>query len=162
MNEFLTEQLVKRKQTFATTLKKAGLIAATVISAFLILIFPIFTLITVILIFVDNFLFKRMNVEYEYVYFNGDLDIDKIMNMQSRKKLFSTNIKEMEVLAPFGSAELHPYQRLKVLDFSTLNPEDKVYEMVTSFKGETVRVLFNPNEKILNEMKNMAPRKVFF
>ena len=162
MNEFLTEQLVKRKQTFATTLKKAGLIAATVISAFLILIFPIFTLITVILIFVDNFLFKRMNVEYEYVYFNGDLDIDKIMNMQSRKKLFSTNIKEMEVLAPFGSAELHPYQRLKALDFSTLNPEDKVYEMVTSFKGETVRVLFNPNEKILNEMKNMAPRKVFF
>ena len=161
MNEFLTEQLVKRNQTIATTFKKAGLIAVTVLSAFLTLAIPILTVVTVILIFVDSFLFKRMNVEYEYVYFNGDLDIDKIMNMQSRKKQFSTNIKEMEVLAPSGSPELHPYQRLKTLDFSTLNPEDKVYEMVTSFKGETVRVLFNPNEKILNEMKNMAPRKVF-
>lgn len=162
MNEFLIEQLVKRNQTIATTLKKAGLIAVTVLSAFLTLAIPILTVVTVILIFVDSFLFKRMNVEYEYVYFNGDLDIDKIMNMQSRKKQFSTNIKEMEVIAPSGSPELHSYQRLKTLDFSTLNPEDKVYEMVTSFKGETVRVLFNPNEKILNEMKNMAPRKVFF
>ena len=103
MNEFLIEQLVKRNQTIATTLKKAGLIAVTVLSAFLTLAFPILTVVTVILIFVDNFLFKRMNVEFEYVYFNGDLDIDKIMNMQSRKKQFSTNIKEMEVIAPSGS-----------------------------------------------------------
>ena len=102
-----------------------------------------------------------MNLEFEYVYFNGDLDIDKIMNMQSRKRVFSSNIKEMEVIAWSGSVELQQYQRYKVLDFSTQNPDDKVYEMVTQFKGETVRVLFNPNEKILNEMKNMAPRKVF-
>ena len=162
MNEFLTEQLVKRTQSIATTFKKAGLIAVTAIFVFLGLSIPLLIWVAVIMIFVDVFLFKRMNIEFEYVFFNGDLDIDKIMNMQSRKKMFTTNIKEMEVLAPSGSAELHPYQRTKTLDFSSQNPNDKVYEMVTMFKGETVKVLFNPNEKILNEMKNLAPRKVFF
>ena len=162
MNEFLTEQLVKRTQSIATTCKKAGLIAVTAILVFLGLSIPLLIWAAVIMIFVDVFLFKRMNVEFEYVFFNGDLDIDKIMNMQSRKKMFTTNIKEMEVLAPSGSVELHPYQRTKTLDFSSQNPDDQVYEMVTMFKGETVKVLFNPNEKILNEMKNLAPKKVFF
>ena len=161
MNEFLTEQLVKRRQTTVTTMKKAGLIAVTVLSAFLALFHPLLIWVTIILAVVDSFLFKRMNLEFEYLYFNGDLDIDKIMNMQSRKRVFSSNIKEMEVIAWSGSVELQQYQRYKVLDFSTQNPDDKVYEMVTQFKGETVRVLFNPNEKILSEMKNMAPRKVF-
>ena len=161
MNEFLTEQLVKRTNTIATTLKKAGLISATVVSVFLGVVHPMLVWVTAIMVIVDIFLFKRMNVEFEYVYFNGDLDIDKIMDMQSRKRVFSTNIKEMEVIAPTGSVELHPYQRTKTLDYSTQNPEDKTYEMVTLFKGETVKVIFNPNEKILNGMKNMAPRKVF-
>ena len=161
MNEFLTEQLVRRCNTAATTMKKIGLILATVVSVLLGFVHPMLVWLTAIMVIADIFLFKRMNVEFEYVYFNGDLDIDKIMNMQSRKRVFSTNIKEMEVIAPTGSVELHPYQRTKTLDYSTQNPEDKTYEMVTLFKGETVKVIFNPNEKILNGMKNMTPRKVF-
>ena len=161
MNEFLTEQLVKRSKTAATTMKKMGLILATVVSVLLAFVHPMLVWVSVIMVIVDIFLFKRMNIEFEYVYFNGDLDIDKIMDMQSRKRVFSTNIKEMEVIAPTGSVELHPYQRAKTLDYSTQNLEDKTYEMVTLFKGETVKVIFNPNEKILNGMKNMAPRKVF-
>lgn len=161
MNEFLTEQLVKQSKTTATTMKKIGLILLTVASVLLWGLHSLLIWATVILIVVDVFLFRRMNVEFEYVYFNGDLDIDRILDMQSRKRVFSTNIKEMEVIAWAGSVELQPYQRYKVLDFSTKNPDDKAYEMVTQFKGETVRVLFNPNEKILNEMKNIAPRKVF-
>lgn len=160
MNEFLTEQLVKQQKTAATTIKKAGLVAITVLSLFLSLIHPMLIWVTVILIAVDVFLFRRMNVEFEYVYFNGDLDVDRILNMQSRKRVFSTNIKEMEVIAPAGATELRPFQSVKVLDFSTHNPADKAYEMVTQFKGEMVRAVFNPNDKILNEMRNLAPRKV--
>jgi len=161
MNEFLTEQLVKRRQTAVTAMKKAGLIAVTILVTFLGLFYSVFTLVAIILVPVDVILFRRMNVEFEYVLFSGDLDIDKIMNMQSRKRVFSTNIKEMQVIAPTGSVELQPYQRTKTLDFSTQNPEDQTYEMVTLFKGETVKVIFNPNEKILENMKNMEPRKVF-
>ena len=162
MNEFLTEQLVKRRKTAATTLKKVGLISVTVASLLLGFVHPMLVWLTAILAIVDIVLFKRMNIEFEYVYYNGDLDIDKIVDMQSRKRIFSTNIQDMEVIAPTDSVELHPYQRLKVLDCSTKNPEDKTYELVTLFKGAMVKVIFNPNEKILNGMKNMAPRRVFF
>ena len=162
MNEFLTEQLVKRSKTAATTMKKAGLILATIISLFLGFIHPMLVWVMIILVVLDIFLFKRMNVEFEYVLFNGDLDIDKIFDKESRKRVFSTNIKEMVVIAPVGAVELQPHQGLKALDFSSHNPEDKTYEMVTEFHGETVRVLFNPNETILDNMKNLAPRKVIF
>ena len=162
MNEFLTEQLVKRTQSIATTFKKAGLIAVTTILVILGLFIPLVIWVATIMILVDVFLFKRMNVEFEYVFFNGDLDIDKIMNMQSRKRVFSVNIKDVELVAPVGDSQLHAFENKKALDFSTQNPADKTYTMIASYKGETVKVLFNPNEKILKGMQYLAPRKVVF
>ena len=163
MSEFFTEHLVKRPSNSTTLLKKAGLIVATIVVSFLLMMFiPSFAfLLTAGLIALDVFLFGKMNLEFEYIYYNGDMDIDKIMNMQSRKRVFSTNIKEVDVVAPKGSDQLMPFQRLKVLDFSSQIPENRIYEMVTSYKGEKVRVIFEPNDVILNGMKYLAPRKVF-
>lgn len=163
MNEFFTEHLVKRPSNSTTLLKKAGLVVATVVVSFLLMMFiPSFAfLLTAGLIALDVFLFGKMNLEFEYIYYNGDMDIDKIMNMQSRKRVFSTNIKEIDVVAPKGSDQLMTFQRLKVLDFSSQIAGNRVYEMVTSYKGEKVRVIFEPNDVILNGMKYLAPRKVF-
>ena len=164
MNEFLTEQLVKQRQTSTTLLKKAGLIAVTLFTLPLTVLLqqPLLIWVTIILIAVDVFLFKRMNLEFEYVYFNGDLDIDKIMDMQSRKRVFSVNMKDVELVAPVGDSQLHAFERMKAFDYSTNNPQDKTYVMIASFKGQTVKVLFNPNEKILKGMQYLAPRKVVF
>lgn len=162
MKEFFIEHLVKRRNTMTTTLKKAGLIIATVIVLFFAFLFlGAFAMFVAIgLFYLDAFLFGRMNVEFEYIFYNGDIDIDKIMNMQSRKRIFSTNIKEVEIMAPEGAVELRAFQGLKVLDFSSMEPEHKKYEMVTSYKGEKVRIILEPNEAILDGMKYLAPRKV--
>ena len=89
MSDFLTEQLVKRSTTNFTLLKKIGLIVATVLSTFLILgVHPMFVWVTIIMIVLDVILFQRMNIEFEYIFFNGELDIDKIINKKSRKILF--------------------------------------------------------------------------
>ena len=163
MSEFFTEHLVKRPANGTTMLKKVGLVVATVVISFLLMMFiPSFAFLLIAgLIALDVFLFGKMNLEFEYIYYNGDMDIDKIMNMQSRKRVFSTNIKEIDIVAPKGSPEMMTFQRLKVLDFSSQVPENRIYEMVTSYKGEKVRVLFEPNDVILNGMKYLAPRKVF-
>lgn len=162
MTDFLIEQLVKKNPTAKDNLKKTGLVAVTALSVLLIFIFPYAIWLTMILVILDFILIRRMDVEYEYIYFNGDLDIDKIMNKESRKRVFSTNIKEMEVIAPSGSQEVLGCQHIKAIDLSTCNPESKTYEMVTSFKGERVRLIFEPDEKMLNAMRDMAPRKVHF
>ena len=99
--------------------------------------------------------------EFEYLFVNGALDIDKIMAKSRRKKVFTMELNEMEVLAQAGSAELRPYQGLKTVDFSSGNRDAKQYEMVIVQKGEKKRVVFEPNSTILEGMKMLAPRKVF-
>lgn len=162
MGDFYTEQLVKQKTTGATIVKKAALIVAIVIGVFIMLLNPILVVIPALLIWFAIYLFQRMDLEFEYLYFNGDLDIDKIMGKQARKRVFSTNIKDMEVVAPTGSVELQQYRNLKALDFSSKQENAKTYEMVTSHKGQKVKVVFEPNETILKGMQLLAPRKVFF
>ena len=105
-------------------------------------------------------LLKRTSLEYEYLYYAGDIDIDKIIGRQKRKRVLSTNIKDLEVLAPTGSVELQRYQDLKVLDCST-NTGNPTYEMVVMIKGQKTRVKFEPKEQIVDGMRMYDPRKVF-
>ena len=160
MNEFYTEQLVKQKATLSTMIKKSAVVV------FVIVMFLVALLISLaaIPLFIGAvalavFLWKRFNLEFEYLYYNGDLDIDKIMGMQKRKRVFSANVKTMEVIAPSGSFELQQYQNLKKYDCST-NSGNKTYEMVIPHKGQKVRVIFEPNEKILQDLRRWEPRKV--
>ena len=161
MGDSYTAQLVKQKTRPKTMLKKFGLIVARVISILLVCVIPFLAILPVIAIVVIGFFWKRWScLEYEYIYYNGEIDIDRIMGMESRKRVFSTSAKDMEVLAPTGSIELQPFQNLKVFDYSS-NSGNATYELVAKAKDQNVRVIFEPNDTILQGMKYYAPRKVF-
>lgn len=163
MNDYMVEQLAKKEITATDILIKAALITLTALSFLLFFVSSVGTIVFIALVFADYFLFKRLDVEYEYSYFDGSLDIAKIMSRESRKELFSTNIKEeMELLAPSDASELQYYQVEKTLDYSTKKSGNKTYTMVTLYKGQKVKMIFEPNEKMLNIMKDVAPRKVIF
>ena len=158
----LIEQLVERRNTLGTTLKKVGLVLATIVAvlaSFLFLkTFAVFAIAAIII--ADVFLFNRMNIEYEYVFFNGSLDIDRIANKSSRKRQYSVDLKDVVVVAPTGAQELLGYQHVKSKDFSTRTSGNKTYEMVVPNGSEKMRVIFEPNEQMLQAMKDLAPRKV--
>lgn len=160
MSDFYTEQLVKRKAAPADMAKKAGLIVLTAVSVLAVFLIPFGIIVPVIMIVLDVFLFKRFNVEYEYLYVNGDLDVDKIMSKEKRKKVFSMNINELEVLAPTGDPELRPFQNVKAVNYSTLETDHKTYEMVIVQNGQKSRIIFEPNATIVEGMRMLAPRKV--
>ena len=160
MTEFMTEQLVKQRQTTATVVKKGALIAVTALFLLLSMVISLFMIAFMIMLVVDYFVFPRFNLEFEYTYFTGSLDIDKIMNMQARKRVISTDVKDIDIVAPTGSPELRPYQELKVIHCGTKEPENKTYELVAPYKDGKVRIIFEPNEEILKGMKMLAPRKV--
>ena len=65
MGDFYTEQLVKRQKASSTTLIKAILIILTVLSVVLIFMIPFGIIGPVIMIALDVFLFRSMDVEYE-------------------------------------------------------------------------------------------------
>ena len=161
MGDFYTEQLVKRKKASSATLIKILLIILTVLSAMLIFMIPFGVIVLALMIGLDVFLFRSMDVEYEYLFVNGSLDIDKIMAKSRRKNLFSMEIGELEVMAHSGSPELRPYQGLKGTDYSSGTGEGDTYELIVVSNGEKKKIIFEPNAEICEGMKMMAPRKVF-
>ena len=161
MGDYYTEQLVKRKSSGVSMIVKVLLIAVTALVLLIGLVLPIALIAAVLLGIIDYFLFQNMNLEFEYLYVNGNLDIDKIMSKSRRKKVFEMEMSELEVIAPAGSPELRPYQGLKILNYGSGMPDAKVYEMVVVKNGNKTRIAFEPNDVILEGMRMIAPRKVF-
>ena len=150
MGDFYTEQLVKRQKASSTTLIKAILIILTVLSVVLIFMIPFGIIGPVIMIALDVFLFRSMDVEYEYLFVNGSLDIDKIMAKSRRKNMFSMEMPE-----------LRPYQGLKGTDYSSGMPGADTYELIVVNNGEKKKIIFEPNKAVCEGLKMLAPRKVF-
>ena len=160
MDDFYTEQLIKKQTDTKDTLKKVGLIAVTVLSVFLAFITPVGIILPIILIIVDVLVIQSLNVEYEYVFVNGDLDIDKIMNKSRRKRMFSVDADQMELLAPVGAVELMQYKKVRTYDYTSGKNHAEIYALIASNKGELCKVLFEPNETIIEGFFVKAPRKV--
>ena len=160
MGDFYTEQLVKRQKASSTTLIKAILIILTVLSVVLIFMIPFGIIGPVIMIALDVFLFRSMDVEYEYLFVNGDLDIDKIMHKARRKRVCSVNINDVEILAPADSGDARQYQRAKTQDYTSASGSKNVYALVVNEKGVLKKILFEPNDSIVEGFFLMAPRKV--
>ena len=54
----------------------------------------------------DYFYLPRLSVEFEYLYVNGELDIDRIFSQSRRKRAASYELSNMEIMAPFSSHRL--------------------------------------------------------
>ena len=160
MGDFYAEQLVKKKTEVKDIVIKIGLIILTVLSFLAVFMIPFGILVPAAFIVADVFLFRLLDVEYEYLYTNGDLDIDKIMHKERRKNVFSVDVHDMEVLAPSGSAELLPYRNIKPNDFSSRIQGKELYEMILTVKGIKKRVIFEPNENLIEGIRMCVPRKV--
>ena len=120
-------------------------------------------LIVVAFLIADYFLLPTFDLEFEYLYVNGELDVDKIMSRQKRKRVLSVDVKELEIMAPSESHALDSYnnrQNIKTYNFSSLDPQHKTYTMIVKGDKEMKRVIFEPNEVILKDMKRIAPREV--
>ena len=86
MSDLYIELLVKKKKTSTDTLLKALMIGVTVIFVLGGILFnPIILIPAIVMGVVDYFKLPALDLEYEYLYVNGELDIDKIMSKQKRK-----------------------------------------------------------------------------
>ncbi|MDO4621928.1 MAG: DUF6106 family protein [Eubacteriales bacterium] len=115
------------------------------------------------LIAADWFVFRRLNLEYEYSYANGDLDIAKIYSKQTRKNVCSIALADVIAAAPEGSSHLDSYRKLPTIDYTTGTAEDmkKAFVIVANIKDKPTRLLLMPNEKIMKDMRTRGANKVF-
>ena len=164
MSDLYIELLVKKKKTSTDTLLKALMIGVTVIFVLGGILFnPIILIPAIVMGVVDYFKLPALDLEYEYLYVNGELDIDKIMSKQKRKRVFSGDVASLELLAPTQSHELDHYRSrsdIKKSDFSSGKKDARTYTMILKKEKGMELVVFEPSDVMLKDMKRMAPREV--
>ncbi len=162
MNELYAEAGVKRKETAGTYALRFLLIFVAIAAFLLTFQNSILLFVSAILIVAIIYIFPRLNVEYEYVFCDGQLDFDKIMGNAKRKTALKIDFEQVEIMAPEGSHALDGYTYVKtvVKDFSSRSKDAKPYVIILR-QGETAtKILFEPNEKMINCIKLKNPRKV--
>ena len=103
-------------------------------------------------------LIKSKTVEYEYIFTEGTLDIDMIIAGSRRGRVISISKMELELMAPIS----HPYGgAYKTLNCSTKDENDRLYYLITERHDVgKVRVLFNPNDELIEAFKLYRPSVV--
>ena len=87
MSDLYTEVLVKKQQTGKDKAIKGVLIFFTVLFAAAgIMMNPLILLLALVLGIVDYIFIPKLSVEFEYLYVNGELDIDRIYSQSRRKR----------------------------------------------------------------------------
>lgn len=162
MNEMCVELLVKKPELKAASVLHNVMIGLGVVlflyglcSWFLI------TLSGLLLCGGAWLLMQNANIEYEYLYLDKELSVDKIKNQSSRKKVATYRLETMEVMAPKGSDRLAPYQNLKARDFSSETTEGNAFELVVEGEKGKERIIIDTNEELLKAMRMAAPRAIF-
>lgn len=172
MDIFL-EYLLDKKNTAADMLKKIGVVLAAVVVMILVMnILALFgsALIAYVpialaaVVYGAYLLIRNFNIEYEYIFTNGELDIDVIKSRRVRKRLTSLNTKNIELMA---RRENDVYKRdfeneaiAKKYDAIYDPAKGDIYCVLYSVDGVRTLLSFQPPEKLVDAMKKLNPRAV--
>lgn len=161
--EAYSEWLVKCKKPVYVTILKV-VVAVLLPFAFLSMLFFWFGFLILLALagayFGLNCIGKK---EYEYTYVVGELAFDRILGEQFRKRKMLLSMDDVEQIAPWDAHEITGLRNrpgIKITDFSSGNADAKCYGIVCRKGGETCLVKFEPSEKMLQDIKKSAPRKV--
>jgi len=101
-------------------------------------------------------------LEYEYLYVDKELTVDKFMAKTKRKRVAVYTVEKMEIVAPVKSWHLDNYKNRndKEVDYSSREVKQPDTRYVFYYEGRQ-KVIFEPNEDIVKAMQFAAPRKVF-
>ncbi|NLC68975.1 MAG: hypothetical protein GX754_09420 [Clostridiaceae bacterium] len=165
MDSFL-EKIVVRKKTGKDYLVVAGAILGGLVLFFVVQLVPFLSSFFIIIVAAIVYLIYQViiarYVEFEYIVTNGDLDIDKIIAKRRRKRIFSANCKDFDIVAKLKGG----YNDRRISDvknrieaISSIE-SDNIYLVTLLYKGEKTAVLFEPDERMLKAFKQYIPRKV--
>lgn len=162
MNESYVECLVARKKSGPLGALKVLLTVITVLMVIGGMVF--FPLLIVALAAGIGTYFAGMyaSMEFEYLYLDKEISVDKIMNKTRRKKAEKFEVDRIEILAPIKSWHLDNYKnrQFKDTDYSSgvEGQPDRRYAMI--YDGGR-RIILEPSVEFVKAVQSVAPRKVF-
>jgi hypothetical protein len=167
-NDVFKEQLVKRENNGKDMMKKAGIIVGAIVLILIASMVPFITgmglllPLVVVIGWLAVFLIRRLNIEYEYIFTNGELDVDRIFNKSKRKRAISVDVRSFHV---FVNVKHPDYKQEtsnveKTLDFSSGLENDNLYAGILDHDGKRTKLLMEPNDTLIDGIKMYIPRKV--
>lgn len=163
MSDTYVECLVKAKSSVMAKVLQIVFVVLTVVFVLAMLVFGILALPLAAACGVGAyFMSMQTEVEYEYLYMDRELTIDKIMAKSKRKKVATYSLDRMEIVAPIKSHQLDSFKNrsVKVKDYSVGEELQPDLRYAIYYEGG-VKLLISPSKELISAFKNVAPRKVF-
>jgi hypothetical protein len=165
MDTFI-EKIIVRKKTAKDYLIIAGVLLGGLVLFFALQLVtflrPFFIIVAAAIVYFIYQVVIGRNIEYEYIVTNGDLDIDMIIAQRRRKRIFSANCKDFDIVAKLkgGYNDRRVSDVSKKIEAVSSIDSDDVYFATLMYKGERTAVLFEPDDRMLKSFKIFIPRKV--
>ncbi|MBE5884059.1 MAG: hypothetical protein E7291_06545 [Lachnospiraceae bacterium] len=162
MSDAYVECLVKAKQSPIAKFFKVILIFLTAFFGVGTLVFPPILLLALVTGAGAYFLNLFTDLEYEYLYLDKEITVDKVMAKSKRKRIATYSADRMEILAPINSYHLDNYKNrnVKVKDLSIGEVQQPDLRYVMYYEGGE-KIILSPSEELIKILRNVAPRKVF-
>ncbi len=163
MSDIYVECLVKAKTSGAAKFLKGLLIALTVILGLGGCMGIEFAFIGAIITGVAAYFVNLYtDVEYEYLYLDKELSVDKVLAKSKRKRVGTYTIDRLEALAPIKSYHLDNFKNrdVKVKDYSIGEELQPDLRYALYYEGGE-KLILSPSEELVKALRSVAPRKVF-
>ncbi|WP_024858763.1 DUF6106 family protein [Ruminococcus albus] len=160
------EQIIRKENTKKDSTLRFLITFACVALCFAVIMFtimvmgylPIAIFISGLIIYGGVHLLQNLNLEYEYIFTNGDLDIDKVIAAKSRKHLATIKVNDATDIGEYKGGD---NGNRTVIMASAMNPEitDWFMDVKHPDLGD-VRLIFTPDDGMLGVIKTHLPRTI--
>ena len=158
------EQLVEKKKTGADIVKMTmlslgialGAIACVLAAFFLGCSFLL--AVAIGLIALGIWLLSGMNIEYEYIVTNNEMDIDKIIGRRKRKRMITVDLTRTDDFGGYPSE--NSIDADTTVHATTGLEKNAHYLLVHHNDYGKVKVIFNPNEKLMEAIAQEVPKSL--
>ncbi|MEG0691839.1 MAG: DUF6106 family protein [Oscillospiraceae bacterium] len=169
MGDVFLEQIVKKRDTFKEIAIKFLIMLAGALVFITSLLFlgnqfvgPFSLLIGVGGIYFAWYFATGLNLEFEYIYTNGEIDFDKISAKRKRKRIVTVRISSFE---DFGKFDLEKYKNQKyevtINAATSLADPETYYATFRNRDGKSCILMFTPSQKLLDTINTQFRRKAY-
>ena len=98
------------------------------------------------------------NIEYEYIITNGTMDVDKIINKNSRKRMTTFELSGVSRLEKFNPHILNTVDKKTLVVACNLD-DTNAYYMVCEREGKgAIHLVFSPDDRIKGAVVKFIPK----
>ncbi len=107
---------------------------------------------------------NETNVEFEYIFTNGELDVDKISGKQKRKRYITVAVSKFDICAKAEGEQFVRFEKdpsIKITFDASKGPDtsDRYYAVFHNKDGNRMLLLFSPAAELLELIRQYNPSR---